>query len=172
VECGTTPPAASSSRQLPPPPYYAFEHQPKRIHPIRTTCGTTLAAGLICTISVTFTPASAASFTATLSVADNAAGSLSPSQIGLGASDSFALATGGGLLPISSFSKKFSANLAAPLLRFQPGNHWQLLDCMRASFATRQLPNPAVSFLKAKTKAPPTERSFCPGLGRMFTAFS
>jgi trimeric autotransporter adhesin len=37
-----------------------------------TTCGATLAAGANCTISVTFTPASAASFTATVSVADNA----------------------------------------------------------------------------------------------------
>ena len=43
-----------------------------------TTCGTTLAAGSNCTISVTFTPASAASFAATLSVTDNAAGSPQP----------------------------------------------------------------------------------------------
>jgi hypothetical protein len=35
-------------------------------------CGTSLAAGSTCSIYVTFTPASAASFTATLSVADNA----------------------------------------------------------------------------------------------------
>jgi hypothetical protein len=40
-----------------------------------TTCGTTLAAGANCTVSVTFMPASAASFTATISVADNASGS-------------------------------------------------------------------------------------------------
>ncbi len=39
------------------------------------TCGTTLAASASCTISITFTPASVASFTATLSVADNASGS-------------------------------------------------------------------------------------------------
>jgi sugar lactone lactonase YvrE len=38
-------------------------------------CGTTLAANVSCSIYVTFTPASAASFSATLSVADNAAGS-------------------------------------------------------------------------------------------------
>ena len=38
-------------------------------------CGATLAAGSSCSIYVTFTPASAASFTATLSVADNASGS-------------------------------------------------------------------------------------------------
>jgi hypothetical protein len=38
-------------------------------------CGTTLAASSSCSIYVTFTPASAASFAATLSVADNASGS-------------------------------------------------------------------------------------------------
>jgi sugar lactone lactonase YvrE len=40
-----------------------------------TTCGTTLAAGSTCTIAATFTPAAAGSFTASISVADNAAGS-------------------------------------------------------------------------------------------------
>ena len=40
-----------------------------------TTCGSTLATMASCTISVTFTPLSAASFTATISVADNASGS-------------------------------------------------------------------------------------------------
>jgi len=39
------------------------------------TCGQSLAAGASCAISLSFTPASAASFSATLSVADNAAGS-------------------------------------------------------------------------------------------------
>jgi uncharacterized repeat protein (TIGR01451 family) len=38
-------------------------------------CGATLAAGWCCSIYVTFTPASAAGFSATLSVADNASGS-------------------------------------------------------------------------------------------------
>ena len=38
-------------------------------------CGSTLAASSTCIIYVTFTPASAAGFTATLSVADNASGS-------------------------------------------------------------------------------------------------
>src|SRR5208282_1286278 len=38
-----------------------------------TTCAGTLAAGANCSISVTFTPATAASFSATISVADNAA---------------------------------------------------------------------------------------------------
>src|ERR1035441_3500027 len=40
-----------------------------------TTCSTTLAAGTSCLIYVGFTPASATSFSATLSVADNASGS-------------------------------------------------------------------------------------------------
>ncbi|WP_158789016.1 choice-of-anchor D domain-containing protein [Granulicella sp. L46] len=40
-----------------------------------TTCGESLAAGASCTIEVTFTPSSVASFTATVSVADSAAGS-------------------------------------------------------------------------------------------------
>jgi hypothetical protein len=39
------------------------------------TCGSALNAGANCTITVTFSPASAVSFSATLSVADNAAGS-------------------------------------------------------------------------------------------------
>jgi hypothetical protein len=38
-------------------------------------CGESLAAGASCAITITFTPASAASFAATLSVADNATGS-------------------------------------------------------------------------------------------------
>jgi hypothetical protein len=40
-----------------------------------SACGTTLAAGSSCNISVTFTPSSAGAFSASLSVADNAAGS-------------------------------------------------------------------------------------------------
>ena len=40
-----------------------------------TTCGESLAAGASCTIAVTFTPGSVADFAATVSVADNAAGS-------------------------------------------------------------------------------------------------
>jgi hypothetical protein len=39
------------------------------------TCGSSLAAGVSCMISVTFTPGSVASFSATISVADSAAGS-------------------------------------------------------------------------------------------------
>jgi hypothetical protein len=40
-----------------------------------STCGTTLAAGSSCNISVNFTPASTTTFSASLSVADNASGS-------------------------------------------------------------------------------------------------
>jgi trimeric autotransporter adhesin len=39
------------------------------------TCGESLAAGASCSVAITFTPASAASFAATISVTDNAAGS-------------------------------------------------------------------------------------------------
>jgi hypothetical protein len=39
------------------------------------TCGASVAAGASCTISVTFTPAASGSFTAAVSVADNASGS-------------------------------------------------------------------------------------------------
>lgn len=45
------------------------------------TCGTSLAAGASCTISVTFTPASAATFTGFVTISDNAAGS--PHNVGL-----------------------------------------------------------------------------------------
>jgi hypothetical protein len=44
-------------------------------------CGATLAAGSSCSIYVTFTPASAASFSATLSVADSATGSPQTSSL-------------------------------------------------------------------------------------------
>jgi len=44
-------------------------------------CGSTLLAGSNCSIYVTFTPASATSFTATLSVADNATGSPQTSSL-------------------------------------------------------------------------------------------
>jgi hypothetical protein len=55
-----------------------------------TTCGESLAAGASCTIAVTFTPGSVASFTATVSVADSAAGSpqiISLSGAGIAAPD-------------------------------------------------------------------------------------
>lgn len=45
------------------------------------TCGTSLAAGSNCTISITFTPSSAGSFSAALSIADNA--SVSPQTVSL-----------------------------------------------------------------------------------------
>lgn len=52
-------------------------------------CGVSLAAGVSCSISVTFTPASIAGFSATLTVTDNAAGS--PHQVSL---------TGAGIAPL------------------------------------------------------------------------
>ncbi|MGD1065026.1 MAG: choice-of-anchor D domain-containing protein, partial [Terracidiphilus sp.] len=60
-------------------------------------CGSTLAAGSSCSIYVTFTPASAASFSATLSVADNASGS--PQTVSL---------TGTGTAPAASLSPALS----------------------------------------------------------------
>ncbi len=56
-------------------------------------CGATLAAGSSCMIYVTFTPASASSFTATLSVADSASGSPQTSTL-----------TGTGTAPVASLS--------------------------------------------------------------------
>jgi len=57
------------------------------------TCGASLAAGASCAISVTFTPATVASFSATLSVTDNATGS--PHQVAL---------TGAGIVEPTIFS--------------------------------------------------------------------
>jgi hypothetical protein len=60
-------------------------------------CGGTLAAGSSCSIYVTFTPASAASFSATLSVADSATGSPQTSSL-----------TGTGTAPAASLSPSLS----------------------------------------------------------------
>jgi len=60
-------------------------------------CGSTLAAGSNCSIYVTFTPASASSFTATLSVADNASGSPQTSSL-----------TGTGTAPAASLTSSLS----------------------------------------------------------------
>jgi Domain of unknown function (DUF1929)/Glyoxal oxidase N-terminus/PKD domain/Abnormal spindle-like microcephaly-assoc'd, ASPM-SPD-2-Hydin len=57
------------------------------------TCGTTLAAGANCTVSVTFTPTQSGARTGTLSVADDATGS--PQTVGL---------TGTGIAPIAQWS--------------------------------------------------------------------
>jgi hypothetical protein len=54
------------------------------------TCGTSLAAGASCTISVTFTPTATGSRTGTLTVSDDA--SNSPQSVSL---------TGAGILPIT-----------------------------------------------------------------------
>ena len=58
-----------------------------------TTCGTTLAANASCTISATFTPAAASSYSATITVTDNASGS--PQTIAL---------TGAGMAPQAALS--------------------------------------------------------------------
>lgn len=58
-----------------------------------TTCGTSLAIGASCNISVTFTPSAAGTRTATLSVTDNATGS--PHTVSL---------TGIGFAPVASLS--------------------------------------------------------------------
>jgi hypothetical protein len=67
-------------------------------------CGSTLAIGASCSISVTFTPSSAATFAATLSVADNAAGS--PQTIALSgagsAAPSFTISTTSGAQTVGS----------------------------------------------------------------------
>jgi len=63
------------------------------------TCGSSLAASASCAISVTFTPASAASFTATLSVADNATGS--PQTVALSGTGTTATAPAVSLTPAS-----------------------------------------------------------------------
>jgi presenilin-like A22 family membrane protease len=66
-------------------------------------CGSSLAAGSSCIISVTFTPASVASFTASLEVADNASGS--PQKVTLSGTGTVAPAPVASLTPVSlSFS--------------------------------------------------------------------
>jgi trimeric autotransporter adhesin len=71
-----------------------------------STCGTTLAAGASCVIDVSFTPASAAAFTATLSVSDSASGSPQTAAI-----------TGTGIIAATSFTVA-STN---PFSSVQPG---------------------------------------------------
>ena len=62
-------------------------------------CGSSLAAGSSCTISVSFTPTSAATFAATVSVADNASGS--PQTVGLSGTGTPAPVPGAALTPAS-----------------------------------------------------------------------
>ncbi len=76
------------------------------------TCGSSLAASSSCSISVTFTPASAASFSATLSVADNATGS--PHTVTLSGTGTAAPAPGVSLTPASlTFSAQTGTTSAA-----------------------------------------------------------
>jgi photosystem II stability/assembly factor-like uncharacterized protein len=67
-----------------------------------TTCGTTLAAGANCTISIVFTPGGTGSRSATVSIADNAAGS--PQSTAL---------TGQGEAPFAVSATATSASVAA-----------------------------------------------------------
>jgi N-acetylneuraminic acid mutarotase len=67
-----------------------------------TTCGSTLAAGSTCSISVTFTPAAATSYSATVSVADNA--STSPQTVTLNGTGTAASAPGVTLTPSTPLS--------------------------------------------------------------------
>jgi hypothetical protein len=71
------------------------------------TCGATLAPSLTCTISITFTPASAAGFTASLQVADDAAGS--PHTVSL---------SGTGTAPVVS---SFTVTTTTAAQTIQPG---------------------------------------------------
>ena len=76
------------------------------------TCGSSLAAGASCTVSVTFTPASAANFTASLSIADNASGS--PQTLALSGTGVAAAAPGVSLSPATlTFSAVAGATSAA-----------------------------------------------------------
>lgn len=66
-----------------------------------TTCGATLAAGASCSISVTFTPSAVTSYSAAVSVADNATGS--PQSVSL---------TGSGIAPLAPQAVLSPATLA------------------------------------------------------------
>jgi hypothetical protein len=85
-----------------------------------TTCGTTLLANASCTVSVTFTPQSAATFVANLSVADNTAGS--PQTVGLsGTGVTVVLAP----IPLSFFG--FTVNSGCDISNQRPTN--SALNC-------------------------------------------
>lgn len=76
------------------------------------TCGSSVAASSSCTISVTFSPASATSFSAMLSVADNATGS--PQTVTLSGTGTAAPAPGVSLTPSSlTFSVQTGATSTA-----------------------------------------------------------
>ena len=80
-----------------------------------TTCGSSLAANATCSISVTFTPASATTFAATLSVADNATGS--PQTVALGGTGTAIPAPIAALTPASmSFTSNSGVASAAQVV--------------------------------------------------------
>jgi len=80
---------------------------------LTNTCGTSLAAGANCAISITFTPASAATFSATLQVADNSTGSPQTAALtGTGTVPPAPVAT---LAPTSvAFSSETTGTTSAP----------------------------------------------------------
>jgi hypothetical protein len=87
------------------------------------TCNATLSAGSSCTIYISFTPASAASFTATLSVADNATGS--PQSVPLTGAGTAALVAQAVLSPTSLAFPSTTVGVAAtslPIMLSNPGN--------------------------------------------------
>jgi hypothetical protein len=73
------------------------------------TCGSSVAAGASCTISVTFTPLSAASFAASLTVTDNANGS--PRSVSLSGTGTLPPAPGASIAPAGPLS--FAATTGA-----------------------------------------------------------
>ena len=75
------------------------------------TCGTTLAAGASCTISVSFAPQAVASYTATLTVSDNAAGS--PQTVALAGNSTNVLAPVVSLSPASLSFTRSVLNVAS-----------------------------------------------------------
>ena len=73
------------------------------------TCGSSVAAGASCTISVTFTPLSTTSFAASLTVTDNAAGS--PRSVSLSGTGTVPPAPGASIAPAGPLS--FAATTSA-----------------------------------------------------------
>jgi hypothetical protein len=93
-------------------------------------CGATLAAGSSCSIYVTFTPASATSFSATLSVADNATGS--PQTVSLSGAG---IASGPSAWP-NGYNYQATFTVAAGQVPSAQSNFPALISGTYADFAT------------------------------------
>ena len=98
-----------------------------------TTCGSSLAAGVNCTISPTFTPLSAASFTAAVTITDNAAGS--PHVVSLGGTGVTALFLSSPV-NLSDFSNTPTSNITLSSAVQHNGN-----DSMQIHYNICGLPN-------------------------------